>query len=95
MAKPLSKAQVASELAAKVGITKKAGVEALDVLAALAYKHAKSTFTIPGIGKLIVAQRKARMGRNPKTGEPIKIPAGKVVKFRVAKAAKDAILGVK
>jgi DNA-binding protein HU-beta len=52
-------------------------------------------FTVPGIGKLVLANRKARMGRNPQTGEPIKIPAKRVVKFRVAKVAKDAILGKK
>ena len=93
MAKALSKSQLAAELAAKNGLTKKAGVEILDSLAALAYKHARNTFTLPGIGKLVLVNRKARMGRNPKTGEPIPIPAKKVVKFRVAKAAKEAILG--
>ena len=61
----------------------------------MAYKEAKNTFTIPGIGKLVLRNRKARMGRNPQTGEAIKIPAKRVVKFRVAKAAKDAILGKK
>ncbi len=63
----------------------------------MAYKGAKSAdgFTIPGIGKLIKVQRKARMGRNPATGEAIKIKAKKVLKFRIAKAAKDAVLGVK
>jgi len=93
MAKALSKSQLASELAAKNGLTKKASVEILDSLATLAYKHARNTFTLPGIGKLVLVNRKARMGRNPKTGEPIPIPAKKVVKFRVAKAAKEAILG--
>jgi DNA-binding protein HU-beta len=61
----------------------------------LAYRQAKNQFTIPGIGKLVLVDRKARMGRNPATGEQIKIPAKKVLKFRVAKAAKDAILGAK
>jgi DNA-binding protein HU-beta len=61
----------------------------------LAYKHAKDTFTIPGLGKLVLVNRKARVGRNPATGETIQIKAKRVVKFRVAKAAKDAILGVK
>ena len=64
-------------------------------LGALAYKHAKDSFTIPGLGKLVLVNRKARVGRNPATGETIQIKAKKVVKFRVAKAAKDAILGVK
>ena len=61
----------------------------------LAYKNAKDTFTIPGIGKQVLVNRKARVGRNPATGETIQIKAKRVVKFRVAKAAKDAILGVK
>ena len=60
---------------------------------ALAHKNAKNKFTIPGLGKLVLVSRKARMGRNPATGESIKIPANRVVKFRIAKAAKDAILG--
>jgi DNA-binding protein HU-beta len=70
-------------------------VEILDYIAELAYKHAKDTFTLPGIGKLVLRNRAARLGRNPKTGETIQIPAKRVVKFRVAKAAKDAILGAK
>ncbi|MBW7940233.1 MAG: HU family DNA-binding protein, partial [Candidatus Omnitrophica bacterium] len=64
----------------------------LDELALIAYKEAKVGFTIPGIGKLVVVKRKARMGRNPSTNQPIKIPAKTVVKFRVAKACKDAIV---
>ena len=64
----------------------------LDELADLAYKNAKNTFTLPGLGKLVLINRKARLGRNPATGEQIQIPAKRVVKFRVAKAAKDAIL---
>ena len=59
------------------------------------YKRQKDTFTLPGIGKLVLRNRAARLGRNPKTGETIQIPAKRVVKFRVAKAAKDAILGAK
>jgi len=58
----------------------------------LAYKNAKSGFTVPGLGKLVLVDRKARMGRNPATGETIKIAAKKVVKFRIAKACKDAIV---
>ena len=95
MAKALIKSQIAAAIAEKNGVTKKQAVEILEQLAALAYKHAKDTFTIPGIGKLVLVNRKARMGRNPATGEAIKIPAKRVVKFRVAKAAKDAILGKK
>jgi DNA-binding protein HU-beta len=67
----------------------------MEALVALAYKNAKNSFTIPGLGKIVLVNRKARMGRNPATGETIKIAAKRVVKFRVAKAAKDAILGSK
>jgi DNA-binding protein HU-beta len=95
MAKPLTKSQLAATIADKVGLTKKQASEVLAILSELAYKHAKDTFTLPGIGKLVLMNRKARLGRNPKTGDTIKIPAKKVVKFRVAKAAKDAILGTK
>ena len=95
MAKPLTKSQIAAEIAEKVGITKKQGVQVLEILAGLSYKNAKNTFTFPGVGKLVLVNRKARMGRNPATGATIKIAAKRVVKFRVAKAAKDAILGTK
>ena len=95
MAKALSKSQIAASLAETVGLTKKQAVETLEALVALAYKNAKSSFTIPGLGKIVLVNRKARMGRNPATGESIKIAAKRVVKFRVAKAAKDAILGAK
>jgi DNA-binding protein HU-beta len=95
MAKALTKSQIIAEIATKNSLTKKQAVEILEHLAVLAYKHAKDTFTIPGIGKLVLVNRKARVGRNPATGETIKIKAKKVVKFRVAKAAKDAILGKK
>jgi DNA-binding protein HU-beta len=93
MAKGMTKSQVAEHLAEKVGITKKIAAQFLEELAGLAYKQAKNVFTLPGIGKLKLAHRKARMGRNPQTGAPIQIKAKTVVKFRVAKAAKDAILG--
>ena len=93
MSRRLSKSQLAAEIAAKSGLTKKASAELLDHLAALAYEHAKDTFTLPGIGKLMVVNRKARKGHNPKTKLPIEIPARRVLKFRVAQAAKDAILG--
>jgi len=95
MAKPLTKSQIAAAIAEKTGVTKKNAVEILDYMAELAYKNAKNTFTLPGLGKLVLQNRKARIGRNPATGESIKIAAKKVVKFRVAKAAKDAILGTK
>ena len=95
MAKALSKAQLAGAIADKNSITKKQAVEILEFIAETAYKNAKNSFTIPGLGKLVLVNRAARMGRNPATGEIIKIKAKRVVKFRVAKAAKDAILGTK
>lgn len=95
MGKPLTKSQIAEQLAEKSGLTKRAMVEFLDEFAALAYREAKNVFTVPGLGKLKLANRKARIGRNPQTGKAIKIPAKRVVKFRVVKAAKDAILGKK
>ncbi|MEY4387361.1 MAG: SPBc2 prophage-derived DNA-binding protein 2 [Verrucomicrobiota bacterium] len=95
MAKALTKSQTAAALAEKVGISKKQSAQFLDELAALAYKNAKNTFTLPGLGKLKLKNRAARIGRNPATGATIQIPAKRVVKFTVAKAAKDAILGSK
>ena len=95
MAKALTESQIAAEIATKTNLSKKTATEILEILAQLAYKHAKDTFTRPGLGKLVLVNRKARIGRNPKTGEQIKIKAKRVVKFRVAKAAKDAILGAK
>ncbi|MEK6681261.1 MAG: HU family DNA-binding protein [Nitrospirota bacterium] len=93
MGKQMTKSQIADQVAKKSGLTKKAAGQILDDLAALAYKEAKNNFTIPGLGKLVLVNRKARMGRNPQTGAAIKIPAKRVVKFRVAKACKDAVLG--
>ncbi len=90
--KPLTKSQIVSKLADNTGLTKKDVKGVLDEMVALAYKEAKRGFTIPGLGKLVVQKRKARMGRNPQTGEQIRIPAKKTLKFRVSKAAKDAIL---
>ena len=98
MAKALSKSQIASTLAEKVGVTKKQAAQALELLAQLAYKNAKNTFTLPGIGKLVLVNRPARqmtMQFGPNKGQIITIPAKRVVKFRVAKAAKDAILSGK
>ena len=91
VAKPLTKAQILTTLAETTGLSKKQIGEVLTAQADLAYKEAKKGFTIPGIGKLVVVARKARKGVNPATGESIKIPAKKVLKFRIAKAAKDAI----
>jgi DNA-binding protein HU-beta len=93
MAKALTKSQVMASVAETAEISKKQAVAAVEALVALAYKNAKNGFTLPGLGKLVLMNRKARMGRNPATGEAIKIKAKRVVKFRVAKACKDAILG--
>ena len=95
MGKAMSKSQLASHFADKFGLKKKVVNELFAELATLAYKEAANQFTVPGIGKLVLVDRKARQGRNPATGEVIQIPAKKVVKFKVAKAAKDAILNKK
>ena len=95
MAKALTKSKIITSVAETAEITKKQATAAVEALVNLAYKNAKNSFTIPGLGKLVLVNRKARMGRNPATGEQIKIAAKRVVKFRVAKAAKDAILGSK
>ena len=89
MAKSLTKSQVITAIADANGLPKKQTGEILDSIVQLAYKNAKNTFTLPGLGKLVLVNRKARMGRNPATGATIKIAAKRVVKFRVAKAAKD------
>lgn len=90
-----TKAQIVAAVAEKAEITKKQAGAALDAFVAIAYAGAKDKagIMLPGLGKLILKQQKARKGRNPATGEEITIKAKKVVKFRVAKAAKDAILG--
>ena len=93
MAKAMTKSQVVAGVAEAAEISKKQATAVLEALVAMAYKGAKDGFTVPGLGKLVLVNRKARMGRNPATGEAIKIKAKKVVKFRVAKACKDAILG--
>ena len=92
MSKAMSKSAVVAHFAKKFDLKKKVAAAIFEELAAVSYREAKNSFTIPGIGKLVLVDRKARLGRNPKTGETIQIPAKKVVKFRVAKAAKEAIL---
>ena len=92
MAKAMTKSQIVGRLADKAEITKATAGALLDELASLAAKEAKNGFTVPGIGKVVLVNRKARMGRNPQTGQPIKIPAKRVVRIRIAKALKDAIL---
>src|SRR6267142_6905031 len=93
--KRMTKSQVVAHMAGKMGIPKKQAALGMEEFVKLAYREAKNSFTIPGLGKLVLVNRAARMGRNPATGEQIQIPAKRVVKFRVAKACKDAILGAK
>jgi DNA-binding protein HU-beta len=94
MAKPMNKSQLLQHLAETTGKTRKEVSEFMDLIVSTAYSEAKKNgeFTIPGLGKLQKKDRAARMGRNPATGEQISIPAKTVIKFRIAKAAKDAIL---
>ncbi|MBM3822998.1 MAG: HU family DNA-binding protein [Verrucomicrobia bacterium] len=98
MAKQLTKSQIAATIADKAEISKKQASTVLQTLSELAYKNAKNSFVIPGIGKVVLANRPARemiMRFGPKAGQKIKVPAKRVLKFRFAKAAKDAILGSK
>ena len=93
MAATMTKTALVRQLAEKLELTNKQSAAFLDLLADTAIKETKKSgvFVIPGLGRLVKAERKARLGRNPQTGEQIKIKAKTVVKFRVAKAAKDAI----
>jgi DNA-binding protein HU-beta len=95
VAKIMSKSAVMAHLAGKTNLSKRQIAEVFDETLSLACKEAKNGFVLPGFGKLVLANRKARMGRNPQTGEPIKIPAKRVCKFRLAKSVKDAVLGKK
>jgi DNA-binding protein HU-beta len=95
MAKQMTKSATIATLAQKSNLSKKQITEVMDSLLVLATKEAKNGFVVPGFGKLVLANRKARIGRNPQTGEPIKIPAKRVVKFRIAKSLKDTVLGKK
>jgi DNA-binding protein HU-beta len=90
----MTQAQTVAALAESQGVSKKDAKAFLESLAGLAVAQTQKAgeFTVPGIGKLVKSARKARWGRNPATGEKIKIQARTVVKFRVAKAAKDSIL---
>ncbi len=90
----MTQTQLVRELAEGAGVSNKQAKHIVENLATIAVRETKKSgvFVVPGIGRLVRVDRKARMGRNPATGEPIKIPAKKVVKFRVAKACKDAIV---
>ncbi len=93
---PMTKSEISRRLAEQVGISKKQSDEYLEALAQLAYEEAKNQFTIPGLGKLVLVERPAReatMPFGPRKGERYTIPAKKVVKFRLSKSAKDAIVG--
>ena len=92
--KPMTKTQIVSHFAGKFELTKKTASGIIDEVAALAVSETKKagSFTLPGVGKLVLVKRKAHMGRNPATGEPLRIPAKTVVKMRVGKAAKEAIV---
>lgn len=94
MAKVMTKSQVVAHLADRAGIQKKSAAAVLEEMVNLATKECKAggQFVVPGLGKAVKANRKARMGRNPQTGETIKIPAKTVVKFRLAKSFKDAVV---
>ena len=96
-ARRMGKSELFSHFAERFEVKRTQAREFFDELAQLAERELKKSgeFVLPGMVKLVVQKRKARMGRNPATGEAIKIPAKRVVKFRVAKAAKDAILGAK
>jgi len=93
--KPMTKSQIVGYFAKKFEVSKKSAAAMIEEVAALAVAETKKSgaFVLPGIGKLVKVNRKARMGRNPATGEAIKIPAKTVVKMRVAKACKEAIVG--
>lgn len=90
----MTQTQLVKELAAAGGVPNKVAKTIIEALGAIAVRETKKNgvFVVPGIGRLVRVERKARMGRNPATGEAIKIPAKKVVKFRVSKACKDAIV---
>ena len=96
-ARRMGKSELFSHFADRFEVKRTQAREFFDELTSLAEKELKRSgeFVLPGMVKLVVQKRKARMGRNPQTGEPIKIPAKRVVKFRVAKMAKDSILGKK
>lgn len=88
----MTKTQTVAALAERTGLSKQDSARILNELALLAYQEATNGFVMPGLGKLVLVDRKARVGRNPATGEPIQIPAKKAVKFRVSKACKEAVL---
>src|SRR4026208_666999 len=95
MAKALTTSAIIGHLSQKTALSKKQINGVMDQLLVLATKEAKNVFVLPNFGRLVLATRQARMGRNPQTGEPIRTPAKRVVKFRLAKSLKDSVLGKK
>jgi DNA-binding protein HU-beta len=92
--KRMTQTAIVKELAETTGVSNKVAKQFIESLTDLAIRETKKNgvFILPGIGRLVRADRKARIGRNPATGESIKIPAKKVVKFRLAKSVKEAII---
>jgi len=88
----MTKSQIEDHISRETGVPKKTVKEIMAKLAELAYREAKNQFTVAGLGKLVLVDRPARTGRNPRTGEEIQIPAKKAVKFRLSKACKDEVL---
>jgi len=93
--KSMTKGDIVDHLAKKVGTTKKVANQFVDELVSLSHREAKRDFTIPGLGKLTVVDRKKRVGRNPATGQSMVIPAKKVLKFKVSKHAQNAVYPTK
>lgn len=90
--KSMTQAQIIAKLAEEHELSKVQMKAIFNSFAEMAYKEAKNGFTVPGLGKLVLVKRKARKARNPKTGETIKVPARKALKFRISKTAKDTVL---
>ncbi len=88
----MTKNQIVDELTKRTGVSKVKVAEILDAIAELTYENAKDGFSLPGIGKVVISSRNARVCRNPKTGESISVPAKRVLKFRFSKIAEDKIL---
>ncbi len=88
----MTKNQIVDELTKRTGVSKVKVAEILDAIAELTYENAKDGFSLPGIGKVVISSRNARVCRNPKTGESINVPAKRVLKFRFSKIAEDKTL---
>ncbi len=96
MAKSMTKSQIAAKLAEEIGVTRKQVNQFFEALSKLAYKEAQNQFVIPGLGKMLLVTRAARdvkISVGPKKGQIKRVPEKKVLKFRFAKAAREAVLG--